>query len=359
MKLIRILVEALGVPEGIISTNKKVYEELLNELEKKASSQVEAGKFSFEIKGPFKIKDYQIEGIYVDIHIHVDKYDTVDNIEYYGASVFNRIVPSKDYTRYQKYSSGKYISLTLNISVSNKDRKWEEVLNFLKNNRKVISSLAHELKHAYDSYKNKTGHKVKSDTVYDYSIRTNRGTPVDQFLNYIYYTHYIENLVRPTEVAARLDHDNVTKKDFLKALKEDEVYKKLQDAKTMTYEKLLDQINRHYDQKKQDHIKKYGDDRFYRDKNIDPENYLSQIYEEIKKQIDEILAPLRSTIQNDIFNLTDDQIDKLLNNTIAKIKQDLTKYKDAKSFFKAQEKVIHRNADIAIRKLGKIYDTLD
>ena len=68
-----------------------------------------------------------------------------------------------------------------------------------KNKAGSVSSLAHELKHAYDNFKKPT-EKVVDRSNYSGFQRSRSGVrPMDQFMFKLYFINQIENLVRPTE----------------------------------------------------------------------------------------------------------------------------------------------------------------
>ena len=83
-----------------------------------------------------------------------------------------------------------------------KDWQVEGLVNLIKSDKSVIiTSLSHELMHAYDSHK--SGYDDASERAnYQASQSVSFGIdPIDKFLHLLYFTHAAENVVRPTEIA--------------------------------------------------------------------------------------------------------------------------------------------------------------
>jgi hypothetical protein len=122
--------------------------------------------------------------------------------------------------------------------------------------------MAHELKHGYDTFKKRTYNLSKH---IDYTIFSNadfgRITPLTEFLFYSYYIHNIENLVRPTEMAASIELNKTKPNEFYKFFVESEIFQTLKKIKELTFEglryelmnygseidELLVILNEHYD----------------------------------------------------------------------------------------------------------------
>ena len=105
----------------------------------------------------------------------------------------------------------------------------KDIKEYLKKEKnEIISSITHELKHKYDDYK-----KPKNSLTArgEYSAYTNRGfgdiDPINKFLHHLYFTHSIENLVRPSELAGSIQSGEISKKDFYNFLMDNRIYKEL------------------------------------------------------------------------------------------------------------------------------------
>ena len=113
---------------------------------------------------------------------------------------------------------------------------------FEENKKTVISSLSHELKHAYDDYKDSLG-DVQLRSNYDVYTKERFGIkPMDSFLTRLYFTSSIESLVRPTEVASLLKMGDITKKEFYDFIKNDRTYKLLTELSKFNIEDWRNEI---------------------------------------------------------------------------------------------------------------------
>jgi hypothetical protein len=127
-----------------------------------------------------------------------------------------------------------------------KNFKDKELLEYYQQNKnRFISIIAHELKHAYDSFKkNKTNLPMRVD----YQISSNSGfggvRPLNRFLFLSYYIHHIENLVRPTQLATEIHLGKITPKQFYDFFVGNEIFKILKEAKEFSLENLKESLKR-------------------------------------------------------------------------------------------------------------------
>ena len=107
---------------------------------------------------------------------------------------------------------------------------------FVKEKDTIEMCLAHELKHAYDSYKKNTM-SVKSAADYR-SAKSYFGDikPLNTFANNLYYIHRVEELVRPSEVAYYMKSKGIKKDEFYNFITNNETYKNLKQIRETTYE---------------------------------------------------------------------------------------------------------------------------
>ena len=133
------------------------------------------------------------------------------------------------------------LTVVLDIDfISTSDTTWQDILDFFQGPKQadLISSIAHELKHAYDI--TKQSRTAKAAVQYR-AMHPGIGLPaLDEFLFRMYYTSAIENTVRPTEIASFLKAKKVDKKDFLKTLQDTRVYKNLKDAENVSYDRMIE-----------------------------------------------------------------------------------------------------------------------
>ena len=105
----------------------------------------------------------------------------------------------------------------------------------------LVSSFSHEIKHVFDSTKEVSKFSDRAD--YSAYTSTAFGIPaINDFLYYLYNVHRIENLVRPSEVAAIIKKKGIKKKDFVKFLDQNQTVKKLKKIRDWSYEGMKKQL---------------------------------------------------------------------------------------------------------------------
>ena len=235
MKIKRPLVERLGVPEGILDIAEEIYPKILlligdNDTVKMLENS------SMYVNGDFNINDFNFNRILFNYDIVED-----DDLEIIGMS------QSTNYKLTDKYKlktvpTDGMVELKIIIS-GPKSIKGLNIKELFEENKKtVISSLSHELKHAYDDYKDSLG-DVQLRSNYDVYTKERFGIkPMDSFLNRLYFTSSIESLVRPTEVASLLKMGNITKKGFYDFIKNDRTYKLLTELSKFNIEDWRNEI---------------------------------------------------------------------------------------------------------------------
>jgi hypothetical protein len=120
------------------------------------------------------------------------------------------------------------LSITLAIPTSIPEITNKDIIKTLMDNQvMIVSSLAHELKHAYDGYKKPT-EKLKNRASYSAysSVRTGIHE-VDEFIYFLYFITTIENLVRPSEIYSLMQQGNITREDFLNFISSNRTYQTL------------------------------------------------------------------------------------------------------------------------------------
>jgi hypothetical protein len=66
--------------------------------------------------------------------------------------------------------------------------------------------------------------------------------PLRKFSFVLYYTHVIENLVRPTELASAIESNEITKQNFIEFIKNQKTYQYLTYGKNLTLESLKEKL---------------------------------------------------------------------------------------------------------------------
>jgi ABC-type dipeptide/oligopeptide/nickel transport system ATPase subunit len=239
---LRLLNEALGVPENILDAADMLYDVVEQDIKSIDSIQDEYkfdGIIEFELgdKKKVKIDSYELK---VNIETIDGEEGVLDIISMGmgGAFGFNRDVYMKE------TEPSTTLELTITFAVG---ENWEPegLIRKMEEERdEHVSSLAHEIKHKYDKQSKQFG-LMGPDAEYQATQRRgNFGIPaIDRvFYRYMYYIHAIENLVRPTEVAYTMKRKNITKSQFKEFLENNRVYRELVEIKNFTFDDFISQL---------------------------------------------------------------------------------------------------------------------
>jgi hypothetical protein len=239
---LRIITEALGVPDNILDAADMLYD--IVERDIKSIRDIQDvynfdGEIEFELgdKKKIKIDSYTLT---VKIEEIDDEEGVLDIISMgmEGAFGFNRDVYMKE------NEPSTILGLTITFAVG-ENWKPEGLIQKMEEERdEHVASLAHEIKHKYDKQSKQFG-LIGQDAEYQATQRRGSfGIPVIDrvFFRYLYYISGIENLVRPTEVAYKLKRKNITKSQFKEFLENNVVYKELVEIKNFTFEDFINQL---------------------------------------------------------------------------------------------------------------------
>ena len=239
---LRIITEALGVPDNILDAADMLYDIVERDIKSINTIQDEYtfdGEINFELgdKKKIKIDSYELK---VNIEEIEDEEGVLDIISMGmgGGFGFNRDV----YMKETEPSTTLELSITFAVG-----ENWEPegLIQKMEEERdEHVSSLSHEIKHKYDKQSKQFG-LMGLDAEYQATQRRgNFGIPaIDRvFYRYMYYIHAIENLVRPTEVAYSMKRKNITKSQFKEFLENNRVYKELLEIKNFTFDDFISQL---------------------------------------------------------------------------------------------------------------------
>jgi hypothetical protein len=244
---LRLITEALGVPDFILDAADMLYDVVENDIRSIDDIQDEynfKGKIDFELgdKKKIRINSYELN---VKIEEMEDEEGVLDIISMGmgGRFGFDRDVNLKI----------NELSTTLNLDITfavGDNWKPEELINKMEEERdENVSALAHEIKHKYDKQA-KEYSRIGPDAVYQATQQKgNFAIPaIDRvFYRFMYYIHAIENLVRPTEVAYSMKRKNITKSQFKDFLEDNRVYKELLRIKNYTFDNFIQDLKQQED----------------------------------------------------------------------------------------------------------------
>jgi hypothetical protein len=345
----KILLERLGVPEGITETAEKLYEDFMKDLEKSNYNE-NKNEYEFYFNVDYKISDLDIDS--VKVIFQINKWNDSSKKDYVilGFATPFESASENDSEKLTILSSFDKFIIKFKFLVP-QDWKFEGLINLLKKDRSsIINSFSHELMHAYDSYK--SGYDDATERAgYEAVQNISFGVePIDKFLHLLYFTHAAENVVRPTEIATAIKLGNVSQKNFLDFLKNNETYKMLDEARNFSYEKLRNELKKFIPD-----IDRLGQKMNHNMGSNDEE------------KIDEILRIVYVNLINNkgesyINLMTSNIIEKMLGlqgekqMKLMKFLKKIQKFNNVKDFFKNEEKLFKFVANNMIKKISKLYD---
>jgi len=348
----RRLKEEVGVPQGIIKSAKELFDKIIYHVKSEGFTEPIKDNLSntFYITTNIQISDLEIKTVMFKINL--DFYN-IDKIQMIKASFSS---PTRtDYSKFvfitQKYVNFTDLKLTLALP-SGQEFTTKDITDFMvKNSTSIISTIAHELKHAYDAFKKDT---ESFSSRIDYAAITNFGAfgleSVKEFFYYLYLATDAEVLVKPTEVASRVESGEVNKKEFLNFLLSDKTYHEFSYMFNITYESLFQSV-----MEEKDEII----DLFQRsglsvpnDEKVLFEKLLEYLFIDFVNNKIEILNDM--LVENPIeavFGFTDSK-----RKFFEKMATAYSKYSETPTkFFKNEIKRLNFIGEKMIKKLGKLY----
>jgi hypothetical protein len=263
--------EAVGVPTNIVEISKQLYDKMMSELNPNKNLR-SLFKKEIELKGDFQINDYEFKKIILSFNIEdINDYNFDENnkpkVSLNGMTHHGRVKLNSKFN-YDVIRKMNKIELSITFIVDNDTTVQDVIDEFKKERTLIVSSLAHEMKHAYDDFAKSL---INTQKRVDYHVGTKRGFgyigPLNALLNYMYFVHTTENLVRATELYAALEESGITKKDFYKFITNNKVYENYRKAANLTYEGLkedlksvIPQIKQTFDENNIDYPKDATDD---------------------------------------------------------------------------------------------------
>jgi predicted CopG family antitoxin len=240
---LRIITEALGVPDNILDAADMLYDVVEQDIKTINTIQDEYnfdGEINFELgdKKKIKIDSYTLTVKIEEIEDEGGGVLDIISMGMEGGFGFNRDVYMKE------TEQSTTLELTITFAVG---ENWEPegLIQKMEEERdEHVSSLSHEIKHKYDKQSKQFG-LMGLDAEYQATQR--RGTfgipAIDSvFYRFMYYIHAIENLVRPTEVAYSMKRKNITKSQFKEFLENNKVYKELLEIKNFSFDDFISQL---------------------------------------------------------------------------------------------------------------------
>jgi hypothetical protein len=341
--------EALGVPENIINSAIKLYDYIFAYVSSLRQIDSE-DKYRTQIIGDFRIADMNLRKINLKIELY-KRFGLDFTLFGMGKSAESKI---NSLFQMEAVIRNDEIDLMMDLGCPESFED-EEMIEFLRQNRnKLIPIIAHELKHGYDTFKKRTSNLHKHvDYVVFSEASFGRIKPLTVFLFNSYYIHNIENLVRPTEMAADIELRKTTPKEFYKFFVESEIFKTLKKIKESTFEELRDELM-NYESQIDELLATVNES--YNDIDEKVDRILKLFYFNVvnwkNDKIESYIYPMG--VNNPLFQYfqTKDN-DNYLNNFYKKTEKYANDYV---SFYKNEEKYMRLTATNMIKKLGRLYE---
>ena len=240
------LTEAVGVPTNIVEVAQQLYDKIISSLNPNDDINSFIKK-KITLKDNFQINDYKFKTIKISFNVDdINDYNLPEgqnpkvlmtSMTHHGKVEMNA---KFNYERRQDINN---VELSINFAIDNDTTTQEVIDEFKKERTLMVSSLAHELKHAYDESVNPIVNTYKR---VDYQVGSQRRfgniPPLNELLSYMYFAHTTENLVRATELYAALEESGITKKDFYKFITNHKVYENYKKGANLSYEKLKEDL---------------------------------------------------------------------------------------------------------------------
>lgn len=361
--------EKLGVPDNILEVANKLYDKIFNDLKTNQfivrNSSNENGdkcKFFLSFKIADKIADLKLDRFKIIVEVDIIDINRVkDNkfksgdIVYSGMTIPSSCEPDIMNNKLRNVDVGDN-SLTEIIirlySIENKPNQYNILAFLLSKKNKIVTSLAHELKHRYDVSK-KLDSTIKSRIEYSSYGRNNIDlAAIKKFYHYFYYITAIENLVRPTEVYSDIKFNNIKKSDFKEFLNNNYTYTQLKAINKYSLNEFKNDLK-----DEMYAVVKILKDNMPDEKFANDEERIERIMEVAyiqlcNSQISDYHKFLMESGFEKMFGLSSDK-ERMFNEMSKKI----TKYENNISgFFADSIKMFKFASDKMIKKISKLYD---
>jgi hypothetical protein len=347
-----LLKEALGVPENITKIGQQTYDFVMNYLRSLPSDELVVNiNNKLIMSGTFKIGDASFDKIKIKLKKQIVNQTGNQLPIVYGMAYKNKASFDPDNFRLVYANKEGVISLLINIAL-NKTTTVGELINTIEKDKvRLTMALTHELKHAYDGYKNRKSPIYKSSEYRVYSnIKTNI-RPLDHFIHDLYYMTEIESLTRATEMASNIEQLGVTKKQFLDFLKNDENYNNLVRISNFSLENLIEEL------KQNKKMIKY----VLTDAGYDIPETEDELISLILKLTFDLMTKHKVMSYQAIAKLNDPfmnmfmQMNSKSRKAIEAYQKHIDSFANYKQFFKYEEKRFRTVAPKLIKKLHKLY----
>jgi hypothetical protein len=341
-KTLQRLEEALGVPENIVQEARRVYEEFLKLID---SNTQEKTLKDFDLA----VGNKTFKDIKISLKLIPDKDLSLKSLSVPARHNFDVFVQKSKIAE-----DIPEIICTVNVPVEFDQNNLKQF--FVDSKLAIVPLIAHELHHVFVNSVNlvRNAFNLASDTAisnYVSGVLPKTGIlSIDGFISSLYLLSAMEILVYPSELAAKIELNNIRKAQFLEFLESNDIYKILSALSRFSYGDFLKELERQED----------AIDGFLKSKE-------GTIEQKIKKCLEIVVSDLSRDIATSFAKyvktginaaLDDDKIPPIeeIRLYVQKIQKKLAKHKGREEqFFKDSINNFKEQANITKRKLAKLY----
>jgi hypothetical protein len=233
--------EVVGVPTNVVDIARQLYNRIMSKLNPNTKLK-SFFTIPITLMGEFQINDYRFDTIEVVFDVDsLDNYDVDGEREkvYIRGMSQRSTVKMTDNFNYTLDQDTDKIDISIKLTIDDDVTAQDIIDKFTEDRVRIISSLAHEIKHGYDEFANPIS---KTHKRVEYQIGNTQRfgdiEPLNKLLLYMYFAHTTENLVRATELSAVLEEEGITKEDFYRFITNNDVYTIYRNGANLSYEGL-------------------------------------------------------------------------------------------------------------------------
>lgn len=345
----RYLSEAVGVPADIEKAANKLFNNIINQFD----NQNFQDEYYFDNSdGKYSFSDFDFDGI--DFNINLQPYSG-DELVFAGFGFGNKSEVNKSGKLESDSLEDLYLQASIAVPENLDDIDAEDIANLFRNDApKIISVLAHELKHAYDAFK-KPERSLKNFSKYQtYSNFRSGIEPIDKLMFDLYYIHAIESIVRPSEIYTLLSEKKITKKEFLDFLTSNETYQNLLKIRNFSYEGLRNDL-KDMEPLIREIVSNFDSGEVPEDTDELIDEFLNGVYQTMSRHTHQIANHfLVSSFTEALLGLP-----QYKQEILDDIEKDIMKYaENPLKFYEFIEKMFKFESMKAIKKLSKLYSLI-
>lgn len=348
--------ESVGVPRNIEKSSDLIFDFLISKIKEEKGNIVNTDEnYVFTSTNRLKISEYTIKNIEVTLNFYVS--EDIKEIDIVKMGVRSNIELDDETYRLINRKTND-VNLVITLAVPEEKIKFSDILKyFYISETQIISSLNHELMHAYSDYKTPSESTKDRAKYIAYSSSNFDLPPFRDFLYKLYFSSSVENIVRPSEVNAIMKKGGVRKENFINFLLSNKTYKEYKEINNFSLVNFKLELSKYMDKI----------DKILYD--IGESNIYSQSPDDEK--INRVLEVLYITMSNKILEnysslLTSDFFESLFGvqgkkaELFNKFANEYKRYENNPlGYYEYEEKKFKEVSSKMLKKLSKLYSLID